>query len=170
MLFRSGDPCLDKAAALSWRVTRAAAPAPSLPGWGGLPQGIPVRALQPRVWAVWPALQPGYDVAPRWPLPDLLRLGRPGTPGAGLPGGLRQDARPRVHLTWQAALARPGVQNGQPQSRHRRVALALLAQDADADLRRGVLIKIELYGQTTLAWRPRGGRLGVLLARHRPHA
>ncbi len=162
----SGAQSVAQPAALSWRVTRAAVPALGLPGWSGLPAGTPVRALQTMVWAVRPALQPGFGVEQRWPLPGVPGSGPPGTPDAGLLVGVRLDTRPGAHLTWQAPLGRRDAQNGEPQARQMRVALALLPQDPYADLRRGLLTKIELSGQTTLALRPRGGRFGVLLTSH----
>ena len=57
----------------------------------------------------------------------------------------------------------PETQNGPVGARQMRVVLALVPQDPYADLRRGLLTKIELSGQTTLALRPRAGRFGVLL-------
>ncbi len=165
-------PSVAQPAGLSWRVTRTAVPVLGSPGLGGLPShgglpvGTPVRALQTMVWAVRPALQPGFGVEQRWTQPSALGSGLAGTPEVNLLVGLRLDAGPRAHLTWQTPLWRRDAQNPEAQPRQMRVALALLPQDPYADLRRGLLTKIELSGQTTLALRPRGGRFGVLLTSH----
>ena len=139
----------------SWRVTRATLPALAASSLGGPPAASPGRVVQTMVWVARPALQLGLGVEQRWALPS-----------AGLLVGRRLDAGPRAHLTWQAPLGRPDTQYGEVQPRQMRVALALLPQDPYADLRRGLLTKVELSGQTTLALRPRGGRFGVLLTSH----
>lgn len=155
-------------AAWSWQVSRTAAPALGRPGAGSLSMGIPGRAVQTMVWAMRPALQLGLGVVveQRWTPPGAPGPVSPSTQDAHLLVGLRLDAGPRAYLVWQAPLWRPESQNGAIQARQMRVALALLPQDPYADLRRGLLIKVELSGQTTLALRPRGGHFGVLLTSH----
>ena len=150
----------------SWRVTRATLPALAASSLGGPPAASPGRVVQTMVWVARPALQLGLGVEQRWALPGAPGAATPAAPGAGLLVGLRLDAGPRAHLTWQAPLGRPDTQYGEVQPRQMRVALALLPQDPYADLRRGLLTKVELSGQTTLALRPRGGRFGVLLTSH----
>lgn len=93
---------------------------------------------------------------------------RPGTPAGvmlvvGLPlGQLGPFGQPgRLgELRLQAPLAPPptvpGLDNPQ---RELRVSLALTARDPYADLRRGMLTRIELSGQTTVSLRPRGGKV-----------
>ena len=132
-------------------MTRATRPALAASHLGGLAAASPGRIEQTMVWVARPVLQVGLGVEQRWALPS-----------AGLLVGRRLDAGPRAHLTWQAPLGRPDTQYGEVQPRQMRVALALLPQDPYADLRRGLLTKVELSGQTTLALRPRGGRFGVL--------
>ena len=150
----------------SWRVTRATLPALAASSLGGPPAASPGRVVQTMVWVARPALQLGLGVEQRWALPGAPGAATPAAPGAGLLVGLRLDAGPRAHLTWQAPLGRPDTQYGDVQPRQIRVALVLLPQDPYADLWRGLLTKVELSGQTTLALRPRGGRFGVLLTSH----
>ena len=150
----------------SWRVTRATRPALAASHLGGLAAASPGRIEQTMVWVARPVLQVGLGVEQRWAMPGARGAETPGAPDAGLLVGLRLDAGPRAHLTWQAPLGRPDTQYGDVQPRQMRVALVLLPQDPYADLRRGLLTKVELSGQTTLALRPRGGRFGVLLTSH----
>ena len=150
----------------SWRISRATLPALAASGLGGLSAAGPGRVVQTMVWWDRPAVQWGLGVEQRCTLPGTPGSATPGMPDAGLLVGLRLDAGPRAHLTWQAPLGRADTQFGEVQPRQMRVALSLLPQDPYADLRRGLLTKVELSGQTTLALRPRGGRLGVLLTSH----
>ena len=150
----------------SWRISRATLPALVASSRGGLSAAGPGRVVQAMVWWDRPAVQWGLGVEQRWALPGIPGSATPGMPDAGLLVGLRLDAGPRAHLTWQAPLGRADTQYGEVQPRQMRVALSLLPQDPYADLRRGLLTKVELSGQTTLALRPQGGRLDVLLTSH----
>ena len=150
----------------SWRISRATLPALVASSLGGLPVAGPGRVVQTMVWRDRPAVQWGLGVEQRWTLPGTPGSASPGMPDAGLLVGLRLDAGPRAHLTWQAPLGRADTQSGEVQPRKMRVALSLLPQDPYADLRRGLLTKVELSGQTTLALRPRGSRFDVLLTSH----
>ena len=118
----------------------------------------------------WPAPQLDLGLEQRWALPGAPGAATPSAPDAGLLVGLlvgpRSAAGSRVHLTWQAPLGRPGSPYGEVQARQVRVASAPLPQEPYADLRRGLLTKVELSGQTALALRPRGGRFGALLTSH----
>ena len=63
-------------------------------------------------------------------------------------------------LRWQAPLAPPTAVPGLDSTpQQMRVSLALTATDPYADLRRGLLTRVELSGQTTLSLRPRGGKV-----------
>ena len=150
----------------SWRVTRATLPALAASSLGGPPAASPGRVVQTMVWVARPALQLGLGVEQRWALPGAPGAATPSAPDAGLLVGLlvgpRSAAGSHVHLTWQAPLGRPDSPYGEVQARQVRVASAPLPQEPYADLRRGLLTKVELSGQTTLALRPRGGRFGVL--------
>ena len=150
----------------SWRISRDTLPALAASSLGGLPAAGTGRVVQTMAWWDRPAVQWGLGVEQRWTLPGTPGSATPGMTDAGLLVGLRLDAGPRAHLTWQAPLGRADTQYGEVQPRQMRVALSLLPQDPYADLRRGLLTKVELSGQTTLALRPRGGRLGVLLTSH----
>jgi len=50
------------------------------------------------------------------------------------------------------------------EQRQLRMGLVFQKNDQLADLRRGLLMKVELSGQTTLSIKPRAGRIGVTLA------
>ena len=150
----------------SWRVTRATLPVLAASSLGGSPAASPGRVVQTMVWLARPLLQWGLGVEQRWALPGALGAATPAAPDVGLLVGLRLDAGPRAQLIWQAPVGRPDTPYGELQPRQMRVALALLPQDPYADLRRGLLTKVELSGQTMLALRPRGGRLGVQLTSH----
>ncbi len=83
---------------------------------------------------------------------------RPGTPTGlllvvGVPVGQLGQLR------WQAPLASPALPGLDSTPRQMRVSLALTASDPYADLRRGMLTRVELSGQTTLSLRPRGGKV-----------
>ena len=83
---------------------------------------------------------------------------RPGTPASlllvvGVPVGQLGQ------LHWQAPLASPALPGLDNAPRQMRVSLALTASDPYADLRRGMLTRVELSGQTTLSLRPRGGKV-----------
>ncbi len=154
------------AAALAWRISHSALPAPVSAGSGGLPGAGSTRVVQTMIWTARPALQLGLGIEKRWTPPSVAGTLAPGAANAGLLVGLRLDAGPRANLTVAAPLWRHEASDGDIQTRHMRVALALTPQDPYADLRRGLLTKIELSGQTTLALRPRGRRIGLLLTSH----
>ena len=83
---------------------------------------------------------------------------RPGTPTGlllvvGVPVGQLGQLR------WQAPLTSPAVPGLDSTPRQMRVSLALTASDPYADLRRGLLTRVELSGQTTLSLRPRAGKV-----------
>lgn len=159
-------------AVLAWRVSRSALPVQVSAAAGGLPGANSARVVQIMVWTDRPVLQLGLGVEQRLTLRSdvgSLAQSAPGAAGAadaGLLVGLRLDAGPRAHLAWQAPLWRPDATKGEGQARQLRVALALLPSEPYADLRRGLLTKVELSGQTTQALRPRGGRIGLLLNNH----
>ncbi len=83
---------------------------------------------------------------------------RPGTP-AGLLLVVGVPVGQLGQLRWQAPLASPAVPGLDNTPRQMRVSLALTASDPYADLRRGMLTRVELSGQTTLSLRPRGGKV-----------
>ncbi len=60
-------------------------------------------------------------------------------------------------LHWQVPLASPSALGLDNTPRQMRVSLVLTASDPYADLRLGMLTRVELSGQTTLSLRPRGG-------------
>lgn len=163
---QSGIP----AAASAWRLSHSALPVGVRAGATGPPGASPVRTVQTMVWTARPLLQLGLGIERRWPQPSSVSSPAPNPTDAGLLVGLlvglRLDAGPRAHLTWEAPLWRPETSSGDGQTREMRVALALTPQDPYADLRRGLLTKVELSGQTTLALRPRGRRIGLLLTSH----
>jgi hypothetical protein len=165
---RSAAPPLSRAtaAAPAWRVSQSALPALLGAGSGGLPGASATRVVQTMAWTARPALQLGLGIEKRWTSPGVVGTLAPTAAGAGLLVGLRLDAGPRAHLTVAAPLWRPDTPYGDSQTRQMRVGLALTPQDPYADLRRGLLTKIELSGQTTLAVRPRGRRIGLLLTSH----
>ena len=69
----------------------------------------------------------------------------------GLPAGRLGQLR------WQAPLTSPSALGLDNTPRQMRVSLVLTASDPYADLRLGMLTRVELSGQTTLSLRPRGG-------------
>lgn len=92
------------------------------------------------------------------------RLGYAAGPGLQPRGdallvGVSLATSEHTRLSWQTA-----ADNGTPLA-HRplRVSLSFQRTDALKELRRGSLLRMELSGQTTLALRARGGRLGVAL-------
>ena len=146
-----------------WRVSRATLPALAVSSLG-VPLAIrPERVVQTMARVAWPAPQLDLGLEQRWALPGAPGAATPSAPDAGLLVGPRSAARSRVHLTWQAPRGRPDSPYGEVQARQVRVASAPLPQEPYADLRRGLLTKVELSGQTALALRPRGGRFGALL-------
>ena len=156
--------------ALDWRVSHTELPAPVSIGAGGLPGASPTRVVQTMVWTARPSLQLGLGIEKSSTPPSLNGILAPNMADAGLLVGLRLAAGPSAHLTWQAPLWLPDAPIGYGQTRQMRLALALALtltpQDPYADLRRGLLTKVELSGQTTQALRPRGGRIGLLLNNH----
>ena len=123
----------------------------------------PTGATQTVLWAGQSRLWWGLGVQQR--APSLL----PALPGslangdAGLLVGLGLDAGSRTRLTWQTPLVHADRSEMRGQPRQLRVGLVFTLRDPYADLRRGMLTKIELSGQTALALRSRGGRLGLTL-------
>ena len=153
-----------------WRVSRATLPALAVSSLGVLLAIRLERVVQTMARVASPAPQLDLGLEQRWALPGAPGAATPSAPDAGLLVGLlvgpRSAAGSRVHLTWQAPLGRPGSPYGEVQARQVRVASAPLPQEPYADLRRGLLTKVELSGQTALALRPRGGRFGALLTSH----
>lgn len=79
--------------------------------------------------------------------------------GDALLVGVSLATSERTRLSWQTA-----ADNGTPLvHRPMKVSLSFQRTDALKELRRGSLLRMELSGQTTLALRARGGRLGVAL-------
>lgn len=136
----------------------------------GLPDGSSLTtfttttvATQTVLWAGQSRLWWGLGVQQR--VPSLL----PALPGslangdAGLLVGLGLDAGSSTRLTWQTPLVRADGIDLRGLPRQLRVGLVFTLRDPYADLRRGMLTKIELSGQTAVALRSRGGRLGLTL-------
>lgn len=151
------------AAAPGWRVSHSAVPLWVSAGAAGLTGVSPVHIAQSMVWTARPLLQLGLGIERRWSPPSGPGAAAPIPSDAALLVGLRLDTGPFAHWSWQAPLWRQDASNGDVQARQMRVALVLTPQDPYADLRRGLLTELELSGQTTLALRPRGGRIGLLL-------
>ncbi len=82
---------------------------------------------------------------------------------AGLLIGLGLATGSRTRLTWQTPLLRADGADAAGAPRQMRMGLVFTLHDPYADLRRGLLTRIELSGQTALALRSRGGRLGLTL-------
>lgn len=79
--------------------------------------------------------------------------------GDALLVGVSLATSERTRLSWQTT-----ADNGAPLvHRPMKVSLSFQRTDALKELRRGSLLRMELSGQTTLALRARGGRLGVAL-------
>lgn len=134
-----------------------------LDGTGLTPLSSSTVATQTVLWVGQSRLWWGLGVQQR--APSLL----PGLPGnlangdAGLLVGLGLDAGSRTSLTWQTPLVRADGSDLKGLPRQLRVGLVFTLRDPYADLRRGMLTKIELSAQTAVALRSRGGRLGLTL-------
>lgn len=134
-----------------------------LDGTGLTTLSTPTVATQTVLWAGQSRLWFGLGVQQR--APSLL----PGLPGslangdASLLVGLGLDAGSRTRLTWQTPLVRADGSEMRGLPRQLRVGLVFTLRDPYADLRRGMLTKIELSAQTAVALRSRGGRLGLTL-------
>lgn len=118
---------------------------------------------QTMVWAGGPRLSMGLGIEQR-AAPLLARP--PGslvTDDAGLLIGLGLDAGSHTRLTWQTPLLRTDGGNAAGVRRQMRMGLVFTLRDPYADLRRGMLTRVELSGQTALALRSRGGRVGLTL-------
>ena len=120
-------------------------------------------STQTMLWAGSAGLSLGLGIeqraAPLLPRPP----GSLATGDAGLLIGLGLDAGSRTRLTWQTPLLRPDVGNSAGAPRQMRMGLVFSLRDPYADLRRGMLTRVELSGQTALALRTRGGRIGLTL-------
>lgn len=135
----------------------------------GLPDS-PAPARQTMLWAHRPgwALGLGIEERRRYEQQALLR-GLP-SQGAGLLLGLSLATSERTQLVVQTPLlatpARFGPYDLATSAEPRQLRLGLVFHKSDrlADLRRGLLMKVELSGQTTLSVKPRAGRIGFTIA------
>lgn len=142
---------------------------------GGFPAGgIPISSnpmdgagsavtTQSMVWTGGSRLSLGLGIEQR-AVPLLPRM--PGSlvnGDAGLLIGLGLATGSRTRLTWQTPLLRGDGADAAGAPRQMRMGLVFTLHDPYADLRKGLLTRIELSGQTALALRSRGGRLGLTL-------
>ena len=131
------------------------------------------QAVQTMLWAGRPALRVGLGLeltatglgagaVPQGQRSVGIMTGSPAASSAmllavGMPAGRLGQ------LSWQTPLSRPTLAGRDTEPRQMRFSLTLVAVDPYADLRRGMLTKLELSSQTALALRPRGGKLLVQL-------
>ena len=117
-------------------------------------------ALHRAAWAAF-ALVGGLLAGSSLAQPLSLQLDLPRRSyGMAVPPGQALAQRPGRFGAAEAPLTdTPGLGPPEPQ----RVGLLLTVSDLAANLKRGMLHKLEISGHTTLALRPRGGRLGVAL-------
>lgn len=99
--------------------------------------GIEQRAVAP----AGPGLQPGHG--------DAILV------------GLSLATSSRTRLSWQSVL--PDHPTASLSEQPVKVSLSFQRSDSLRELRRGSLMRMELSGQTTLALKARGGRVGLAL-------
>ncbi len=121
-------------------------------------------ATQMMLWTGGARVQVGLAIEQALPTPAQQRMAGGVAPGElGMLVGVGITASERVQLTWHTPLSQPGPFMAASPQRQMRLGLAVSLRDPYADLRRGLLIRVEFSGQTALSLRPRGGRLGLLL-------
>ncbi len=131
---------------------------------GGTASIVGTVTTQTMVWTGGSRLWLGLGLEQRTVAPLLPRpAGSPVSADAGLLIGLGVDAGSRARLTWQTPLLRADGGDTAGAPRQMRMGLVFSPRDPYADLRKGMLTRIELSGQTALALRSRGGRLGLTL-------
>ena len=125
------------------------------------PYGGSTITNQTMLWTGGPRLSLGLGIAQR--AAPLLPRTPAATGDAGLLIGLGLNTVGRTRLIWQTPLLRADGSDTAGAARQMRMGLVFSLHDPYADLRRGMLTRIELSGQTALALRSRGGRLGLAL-------
>jgi len=114
----------------------------------------PSAARQTMLWAQRPSL--GLDLSIGLGVEQRPRQDFRGieTMGSGLLIGVALNTSERTQLTLHSGLAPRDV----------RMGLVFRQADPLQELRRGLLLKVELSQQTTLAIKPRAGRVGILMS------
>lgn len=138
-----------------------------------LPSRYPV-AQQTMLWAHRGAWAAGIGVEQRQRYEPVAQGQSPMRESGMLVGlALRTGDNSRLFMQLPLSNARwpSALPNGRSadealfsEPRQLRMGLVFQKNDQLADLRRGLLMKVELSGQTTLSIKPRAGRIGVTLA------
>ena len=135
----------------------------------GLPESA-AATRQTMLWAHRPGWALGLGIEERRRYEQQALLRGLSSQGAGLLLGLSLATSERTQLVVQTPLlatpARFGPYDLANSAEPRQLRLGLVFHKSDrlADLRRGLLMKVELSGQTTLSVKPRAGRIGFTIA------